>query len=184
MSRRERCIALLRSYRDVCETLQRGDTGGTFYPDSRLLQMPNAWHAGSYAELEDALRRLRSMGPAHYWNLSERYLRSQRGPRHLVNFGGRYVIDVKRNAEGRLEPTETLGCNAEVILARQERDGAIPTRPGEPNATRVIALVERWDARVRLRTVETAVDFVLAFMPKVIRLPREVYEEAVGSRAA
>lgn len=175
MSRRDRLVVLLRSYRDVCVTLQRGDSGGTFYPDSRHLTMPNAWKDGSYAELYDALVRLRSMGPAHYWHLTERYIRSERRPRRLVNFGGRYAYSLARNGAGRLEP-EYLEDNAVMLMAYPERDGTIATRMGEPRAVRVVGIVERWDPGVRRQTVERALDFLLAFMPQSIRLPREVYE--------
>ena len=172
--RRERVLALLRTYNDARETLQRGDAGGRFDPDSRELAMPNAWHEGDYAALEDALRQLRGLTPHHYWHLAERYIRSQRAMRELIARAERYHYPER--IRHRVKVGEPLETNAAVLTAVPLPNGILPTRGNEPRAVLVRAVVERWHPRVIQRMATRSVDFVTCLMPPKVRLPRAVYE--------
>lgn len=153
-------ITTLRSLRDVGETLQRGDAGGRFEPGSKMLTMPQAWHAGcpkdclvpddngrircnsTYAQLHASLDRLAKMGPNHYWHLRERYLVSEILNRDLINRGGVYFEAVPRSVGfdggGEIIRYDT----GDTPLATWERmvrcdDGQL--RPGNHEVVRAMA---------------------------------------------
>jgi hypothetical protein len=201
-------IVTLRSLRDVGETLQRGDAGGRFEPGSKMLTMPQAWHAGcpkdcltpdengrircnsTYAQLLANLTRLERMGPNHYWHLRERYLVSEIINRDLINRGGVYFEAIARpsgfDAAGeivRYEPgapvrTWARGGNQEVVKAVARPRVPVIRKPGDPRMVLVRAIVERWDARVERRPVTLALDVLSSFMPRRIVLPRDVLAAA------
>lgn len=194
IERRDTVITLLRTLRDAGETLQRGDEGGKINYDSRLLQMPAAYKHGSYAELLDCLDRLRAMGPRHYWHVSARYVRSERLTRNLVNRAGRYFeaeahtsFDANLEPSTRYTPTVPLGqelvpgetksrlrVHAEVLHAVAQPRIAVVRKPGDPRMVVVRAVVEEWDRRVEQRPLKTGIDFLCAFMPRRIEIPKEV----------
>lgn len=136
-------IVTLRSLRDVGETLQRGDAGGRFEPGSKMLTMPQAWHAGcpkdclvpdengrircnsTYAQLLANLARLATMGPNHYWHLRERYLVSEIVNRDLINRDGRY-FEATREACGFDEGGEIVRWKpADKPLLSWDRGGNV-----------------------------------------------------------
>jgi len=194
--RRNIIITLLRTFRDAVETLQRGDEGGKMVVGSRLLTMPAAWHAGckgqcvilggdrpcesTFAFLVDALVKLRQMGPRHYWNVKERYIASERVMRNLINRGGDYfaalehVSYVAGERHSRFSVNARLPRNAEVLSAVAQPKATIVRKPGDPRMVLVRATVETWDAGVEPRPLSTGLDFLSAYMPKKLEVPREV----------
>lgn len=75
MNARERIVVLLRWYADVTSTLQRGDSGGQFVPESRLFRMPAVYsNSPSYRDLDLALVELREEDRPAYVAVLERYI--------------------------------------------------------------------------------------------------------------
>jgi hypothetical protein len=178
--RRRMIVTLLRTLRDAGETLQRGDEGGKMQVGSRILLMPAAYHHGSYAELVIALARLRRMGPRHYWHVNERYVKSERLMRQLINRGGSYFETEEHVSYpggerhvryGTLAP---LRRNAEVLQAVAQPKATVVRKPGDPRMVLVRAVVEIWDASVERRPLETGLDFLSAYLPASLVLPREI----------
>lgn len=173
-------VLALHTLRDVSETLQRGDGGGKFTPESRALEMPAAYKAGFYPDLVEMLLKLRRMGPGHYWHLTERHLFFERTTRDLVAVGSRYFAAeyaeffVAGEPHRRYRAGEQLdmSCHAVVRAVRQPR--AVVQKKNGAAATLVRAAVERWDGRVRPRTVETGLEFLSFHLPRRLELPKEV----------
>jgi hypothetical protein len=68
--------ALLDTYQDALDAVQRnGDIRGGGN-ESVVLLMSNLWHEGSYAELERGLKDMRANSPVLYWNVAETYTRA------------------------------------------------------------------------------------------------------------
>jgi hypothetical protein len=183
--RRETIITLLRTLRDAGETLQRGDEGGAFNPDSRVLTMPAVFHVGSYRELLAALLELRAAGPRHYWHVSERYIRSERLTRDLINRAGRYFEATKittHPVDGepfvRWSIEAPLAKNMEVLQAVAQPKVPVLRKPGDPRMVLVHATVERWDAKVERRPLETGIDFLSSRLPQRLVIPRDVLAAA------
>jgi hypothetical protein len=185
-TRQRDIITLLRSLRDAGETLQRGDGGGKIKFESRALSMPAAYNAGSYEALLEALGILRNMSRQQegargaYWNVAERYLRSERLTRGFVNVGGSYFEAVK--LEERVEGagfvvTYRAGSpkprNVEILNGVAQPRVPIVRRPGVRSVF-VRAVIERWDAGVEARPLATGLDVLGYLMPASIRLPSEV----------
>lgn len=76
LTRQETILALLKSYRDVVEPLQRNAGAGDPNKGSRDMFMPAHYCEGSYKELERALARLRLLHRPEWWAVNERFLRS------------------------------------------------------------------------------------------------------------
>jgi hypothetical protein len=201
--RRVDLIHALRSLRDVSETLQRGDSGGKFTAESRLLTMPSAWHAGcprecigrggndpracnsTYARLVLALMLMRSVWPTHHWHVSQRYLDSERLSHELVRVvqgtRPRYWEAIRRDRwDGdthsvRYSVGDRLPANVEVLSFVQDLRAPISRREGiPPTAVLVWAAIEWWNERVRETIVKEAVDGLLQLMPERIELPAAV----------
>jgi hypothetical protein len=143
--------------------------------------MPAAWHVGDYELLLENLRKLRKHGPRHYWNVDQRYISPERTNRDLVLRGNAYFVAVPHvvNSEKTYYAGERLDTtHTEVLAHRTEPRARVIREPGKPRAILVRAIVERWDAAVERRPLDLGLDFLLAYMPAQIRLPREVRDAA------
>ena len=149
MSRREQVLALLRWYKDATCTLQRGDTGGRFVPESRALQMPAIYWRGSFRALERCLDELRRIDKAAFVGVWDRYIDFERRQRLVRKAGERPA----RN---------------ERLLARGHR----PARtPQGIRYSQEWIWVECWRSDADLQAAERGLEFLVRRMPGVIRVP-------------
>jgi hypothetical protein len=180
--RRKHLIIALRTMRDAGETLQRGDSGGKFEPGSRLLSMPAIWHAGPYLALDAALKVLARVGPRHYWNVDQRYISPERTTRNLIlNPRGRYFEAVPKDIGGIRQyyagDELILGAKGHTEVLRAVTDPKARVLGAKTERLKLVrAIVERWDAAVERRPLETGIDFLLSQMPSRISLPKEIRE--------
>lgn len=191
---RDRVVALLRTYNDARETLQRGDAGGTFYADARLLLMPDAFHEGSYVNLEGVLLGIRRLWPGHFRNVTARYVFPERVSVRLAERNG-CLYHIERIADS-LEPEKFInmlgvpferdGC-AEILNKQEIRNwegGTIQRIVRAPrgkgaDGREVQVAIARWQEWVEPQMTNRAVDAITALMPRPINLPSEIYQWAV-----
>lgn len=146
--RREAVLALLRWYTDATCTLQRGDQGGSFYPDSRLLRMPAVYRRSSYRALERCLGDLKVEDKAAFLGVRSRYIWAERRKRFVRKLD-------------EVQPNERLiSHGVEKALDRYGRKFV---------ATWVF--VERWHPDTDLDAAERGVDYLVRKMPAEIRVP-------------
>lgn len=164
LSKRDRIIVLLKTFNDARETLQRGDAGGSNYPDDRLLLMPDAWTTGGYEELQRALARLRLRAPREYWHVTHRYLRSTKRRTDVTRCGEEWV---------------GLGHNQSVFSHSmpegEERRRSRPSANASKSERDFVAIVESWDEGVDVTVVADGVTQLVPLYVGWPRLPDEVY---------
>lgn len=200
-TRRDTLILALRTLPIVSESLQRGDEGGSFKAESRLMTMPAAWHAGcppdchipnpdgsprcrsTYQRLLTELARLRRMGKAHYWHVTRRYVVAEHITKTLANHKGVYYnVEARQIAGERMFfVAAPLPGNTEVLRAIAQPRASVRVQGAKPHEKRPVvvrAIVERWDPEVIPRITSRALDVLSFLMPPDIVLPRDVLEAA------
>jgi hypothetical protein len=154
LSRLDKIVVLLETYKDAEETLQRGDGGGRFDPGPRRLSMPSVWKTGGYRELERTLARMKTLEPDLFWHVRERYLRRVRRTETIKRKEGRSlmlrtVVEIDRSPAG---------------VRRFVRETWIELDPNERVATATEGegpkIVERWHENVRPALVGRGLDWI------------------------
>lgn len=201
MTKRERVLALLRSYHEAAQTVHRDELGrATSAPGSRLLTLSAAWHEGCpsanglpvctsttcvspYRELEERLRELRGLGRHHYAHLIQRYVDSERVSREVLI--GRDVAPVGLSATEKLIESSAFAigcawCGRAVDSRPHLAVGLHTCGKGRGRPPRIVCygLVERWKwddgCGVQARMAERGLDFLVARFSSAPRLPGEL----------
>lgn len=190
MTKRERIHQLLRTRRYAVDPLQSGDPGGEFrghQDGSRLLLMPNAYHAGCpdkcghkgvtctspYRELDRCIAALKAQFPALAWHFEERYLRSTITERRFRKVGREYR---------RYKLSRALDPSHEVVLwdviepdrgklaalfrqqgyTEKQIEKKIASAPVQSaNRPIVFALVESWNPRACKNRAGLCLDLIV-----------------------
>lgn len=161
----ENIRTLLETYRDAVEALQSGN-GGKNTDEFKLrwheLYQSNFYWEGSYRELEHVLARLLNAAPAHYRQISLRFLQSRRVIRTL-----------RKDGFGKWQGVDR--ATSRVVWAVPRTEGVW--------ANRYDAIVETWDAAVDPALVDEALRLMEAVWRGEPRIP-EITEKAPVAKAA
>lgn len=109
LTSQEIVLELLRTYRDVVDTLNGASDWIGRGPGSRYLDRPpyHPYHTGSYKTLEQILVEMRAREPIMYAAVADTYLR-----------GSRRIIEVKIKRKAKNNKTVTLIERRSVPIAR------------------------------------------------------------------
>jgi len=160
LSRRQRIICLLETYRDVLETTS-GDPstatvgGGSF--EDKVLWTESAYRHGGYRELERCLEELQRRCPVVFGHLRARYLHSIKHTKRIQRRSGKWV-NVPDNEKILTEP-----------FAADDLGGWY------------IAKVETWAAWVNRNAVALAVKWIEREYRGDPTIPRELWAMPQGS---
>jgi hypothetical protein len=161
LNRRETLVELARTLHDArtTDTTETGAGGHSNGNDSRLLQLSNLYHDGSYASLELALEHMRRYGKQHAvqgwslqtlrWHFVARYIDCDR-KRYAARSRGRHLEILH---DHQWQPANSEGRQA----------AGAPT--SDAHGQRVL-MVETWHPDTRADRVELALDWLEANTPK------------------
>lgn len=196
MTREERIRTLLKTRRFVADPMQSGDPGGAFRPESRLLLMPNTYHAGCpdecttatcvspYRELDRCLWTLKAKSRCVYWHIAERYLRSTLRQAVVARKGLVYTLartktrEVKVNGE-YLNIVKYVDTGEPVSSERVLCPAKLTTKKGDF----YMAVLETWNAGVSKALVDLGVTWLAREANGELWLQMDIYSTAMREAA-